>query len=99
MNFQEIKSDLKKIYDKLYSLVGNWTPRAPPGQSNETYLVRLLIISRKQISMLTGWTNVPWGSFGGHLGFRHTDLQKLIISITFEPSDIEAQTIPLFHIS
>ena len=38
----------------LTSLVGNWTPRAPPGQSNETYFFRLIIMSRKQISMLTG---------------------------------------------
>ena len=37
-----------------FSLVGNWTPRAPPGQSNETYFFRLIIMSRKQISMLTG---------------------------------------------
>ena len=36
------------------SLVGNWTPRAPPGQSNETYFFRLIIMSRKQILMLTG---------------------------------------------
>ena len=27
------------------------------------------------------------------------ELRKLIISITFEPSGIETQTIPLFHIS
>ena len=25
------------------------------------------------------------------------ELRKLIISITFEPSDIETQTVPLFH--
>ena len=60
-----------------HSLVGNWTPRAPPGQSNETYFFRLIIMSRKQISMLTGWTNVSWGSFGGHLGFRHTRIAKV----------------------
>ena len=61
----------------LISLVGNWTPRAPPGQSNETYFFRPLIMSRKQILMLTGRTNVPWGSFGGHLGFRHTRVAKV----------------------
>ena len=33
------------------------------------------------------------------LDFVIRELQKLIISITFEPSDIETQTIPLFHIS
>ena len=36
------------------SLVGNWTPRAPPGQSNDAYFFRLIIMSRKQILMLTG---------------------------------------------
>ena len=42
-------------------------------------------------------------SHGVHLAaildFVIRELQKLIISITFEPSDIETQTIPLFHIS
>ena len=56
-------------------------------------------MSRKQISMLTGGTNVPWGSFGGHLGLRHTRIAKVNNFHNFEPSDIETQTIPLFHIS
>ena len=42
------------IVQQQFSLVGNWTPRAPPGQSNETYFFRLIIMSRKQILMLTG---------------------------------------------
>ena len=60
-----------------FSLVGNWTPRAPPGQSKDTYFFRLIIMSIKQILMLTGSTNVPWGSFGDHLGFRHTRIAKV----------------------
>ena len=40
-------------------------------------------------------------SHGVHLAaildFVIRELQKLIISITFEPSDIDTQTIPLFH--
>ena len=31
------------------------------------------------------------------LDFVIRELRKLIISITFEPSDIDTQTIPLFH--
>ena len=42
-------------------------------------------------------------SYGVHLAaildFVIRELQKLISSITFEPSDIETQTIPLSHIS
>ena len=42
-------------------------------------------------------------SHGVHLAaildFVIQKLQKLISSITFEPSNIETQTIPLFHIS
>ena len=34
--------------------------------------------------MLTGWTNVPWGSFGGHLGFRHTRIAKVNKAINSE---------------
>ena len=48
-----LKLDDGKIITQS-SLVGNWTPRAPPGQSNETYFFRLIIMSRKQILMLTG---------------------------------------------
>ena len=33
------------------------------------------------------------------LDFVICEWRKLIISITFEPSDIETQTMPLFHIS
>ena len=42
-------------------------------------------------------------SHGVHLAaildFVIRELQKLINSITFEPNDIETQTIPPFHIS
>ena len=42
-------------------------------------------------------------SHGVHLAaildFVKRELQKLISSITFEPSNIETQIIPLFHIS
>ena len=42
-------------------------------------------------------------SHGVHLAaildFVIRELQKLIVSITFEPSDMETQTMPLFHIS
>ena len=42
-------------------------------------------------------------SHGAHLAailyFVISELRKLIISITFEPSDIETQTIPLLPIS
>ena len=42
-------------------------------------------------------------SHGVHLAaildFVIRELQKLISSITFEPSNIETQTIPLFHIN
>ena len=40
-------------------------------------------------------------SHGVHLAaildFVIRELRKLIISLTFEPSDIDTQTIPLFH--
>ena len=40
-------------------------------------------------------------SHGVHLAaildFVMRELQKLIISLTFEPSDLDTQTIPLFH--
>ena len=71
------------------SLVGNWTPPAPPGQSNETYFFGLLSMSREQISMLTGWTNVPWVHLAAILDFVIRELRKLIIFIALEPSDIE----------
>ena len=42
-------------------------------------------------------------SHGVHLAaildFVIRELRKLIISLTFEPSDRDTQTIPLFHLS
>ena len=65
------------------SLVGNWTPCAPPGQSNETYFFRYLGMSREQIVMLTGELMSHEVHLAAILDFVIRELQKLIISRTF----------------
>ena len=59
-------------------------PRAPPGQSNETYFFRLVGMAREQISMFKQGELMSHGvHLAAILDVVIRELRKIIISITF----------------